>query len=685
MSNNSNNDNTSKSSGRKKGDFGEPSDDSFRNYMTNKIDKQREQFGLVIPPPPPPPSPPPTIKAPPPKILKKTKFTNKSINTTAKRTHNSSSINDDNNNINDKVIVEKKSVRFHQNVEVEGVAQVLENLKRRHSSSSGTNGGKRRVGRSSSSSARSSSKRRRRKSSQQDNIESSSGSTEFTSILGVLDSLQKKHDSITQRNRRSSISSQEYRTDDTDDAIEDDDSELVKKKKESPRCKGKSLEGLDNELCQRQEESSLLSEIESAESPSQPIEVVNTNKPSTPKLKSGHRPDLFFTGVVVLVNGHTNPDATTLMRLLHKHGGDLEKYETQRVTHIIAEQLSAAKANLYKRQKKPIPVCRPEWITVSVDQGKLLPFGDYLLDDVVDKESTGTKSVKSFFNTTKPSEESFKDDANNKAGDDRKMSPKKYSDSTVTSNKWRDRLPSEASYSLNDKVRTTGNDPNFLASYFANSRLSYIGSFKQRIKPTKKAGCSSPSKVGAHKFVLLVDMDCFFASVVLRKYPQYKDKPVAVGHCHIVRSGSTEEVSAGNTQKNSSSELSTCNYIARNRGVRKGMFLGDAIVQCPDLVVLPYDFLGYEEVSSIVVDHLQSIAEQYNGCVEVVSCDESYVEIHIAPEDCSGSDVFDFVKSLAENIRTDIEKKTECTASIGIGVNKVRYSYMCSLFCLSCF
>ena len=90
-------------------------------------------------------------------------------------------------------------------------------------------------------------------------------------------------------------------------------------------------------------------------------------------------------------------------------------------------------------------------------------------------------------------------------------------------------------------------------------------------------------------------------------------------------------------------------------------------------------------MSGIVVDHLQSIAEQYNGCVEVVSCDESYVEIYIVPEDCSDGDVYDFVKSLAENIRTDIEKKTECTASIGIGVNKVRNSYMCSLFCLSCF
>ena len=114
MSNNSINDNA-RSSGRKKGDFGEPSDDSFRNYMANKIDKQREQFGLVIPPPPPPSPPPNTTKAPPPKkILKKTKFTkpiDKNDATAKQRTHDSSLINNDINNINgQEVVVEKKYI-----------------------------------------------------------------------------------------------------------------------------------------------------------------------------------------------------------------------------------------------------------------------------------------------------------------------------------------------------------------------------------------------------------------------------------------------------------------------------------------------------------------------------------------------------------------------------------------------
>jgi DNA repair protein REV1 len=101
------------------------------------------------------------------------------------------------------------------------------------------------------------------------------------------------------------------------------------------------------------------------------------------------------------------------------------------------------------------------------------------------------------------------------------------------------------------------------------------------------------------------------------------------------------------------------------------MFLGDAIIKCPDLVVLPYDYEGFQEVSGIVADQLQLYAEQYNGCVEQVSCDEAYVEITVDPNDCQQNDIHDFVKSLAEHIRADIVKKTECTASIGIGPNKV--------------
>jgi DNA repair protein REV1 len=115
---------------------------------------------------------------------------------------------------------------------------------------------------------------------------------------------------------------------------------------------------------------------------------------------------------------------------------------------------------------------------------------------------------------------------------------------------------------------------------FSNSRLSYIGSFKQRVKSTEMATSRKP-KAGSKRFVLLVDMDCFFASVALKNFPEYKNCPVAVGHSPTVElkytnANQNKATSPPKALHNSSSELSTCNYIARQYGVKKGMFLGDA-------------------------------------------------------------------------------------------------------------
>jgi hypothetical protein len=481
----------------------EPADDGFRNYMARKIELQRKQFGLVIPPPPPPPTsePPPILLKPPTACTSKTKD------------HALEKITDVDPTKKKKKI---KSVRFHENVEIEGVSQVLKVLQRKHN-----------VEKS----------KKRKLQSPPSNLDNETGKfdNESDTILGVLNDLQKRHGASTSKKKRRSKSSIDR----------------------------SSLDGMESTL----EEVSI--EGESCHPQEQSPQHLKT-----PQIEPGrtltYRPDLFFTGVVVLVNGHTSPDTTTIMRLLHKHGGDLEKYETARVTHIIAEQLSVAKANIYKSQQKPTPVCRPEWITKSVECGKLLPFADYLLDNVRNANAIGTKSVKSFFGTKTPPADAHelidntlspKNDMNVGSTDERK-----------SKNRWQDTHPSETNYHLNGQVRTVGNDPNFLESYFSSSRLSYIGSFKQRVKHTKQAASSSKLSAGSTRFVLLVDMDCFFASVALRKYPQYVDKPVAVGHSsHVDRPNTTLNTSR---MKNSSSELSTCNYNARKCGIRKGMFLG---------------------------------------------------------------------------------------------------------------
>ena len=498
------------------------------------------------------------------------------------------------------------------------------------------------------------------------------------------------------------------------------------------------------------------------------------------------RADLFLRGICIMVNGHTNPDNDTLRRMLHKYGGDLETYETTRITHIIATHLSFAKAKIYKKQRNPIPVVKPDWIVDCVQQQRLLPHGPYLLDEVKDKGST---SVKTFFQgspkqkgTTTESppppmfacstEEEYGGDdeltqLDSPAGKtalllhtqlhDRVESPltdsfpenfllatsKNPSDVTLYQDQHEEPVmdlfekqpmsaskdPNEpvladsfqdahnvllehqsgvASYQaeqvkqselfeqpvaesddpkmmqahressvlltgktdskyIHGKLRSTGTDPDFLESFFHNSRLSFIGSYKQRARtsPLRKAANNKALLDSAHhRFVLHVDMDCFFAAVVLRNFPQHRNKPVAISH-HGNKDGSSTKVS-----KTSSSECATCNYEARTYGIKKGMYLGRARELCPSLIVLQYDFEGYEQVSEQVVDILYRYAAEYEGAVEQVSCDEAYMELQLVKGHVDEK-VYEDVKEIAERIRQEIFSTTECTATIGIGANKL--------------
>ena len=69
--------------------------------------------------------------------------------------------------------------------------------------------------------------------------------------------------------------------------------------------------------------------------------------------------DLFFAGAVILGNDSISINATNLMRLLHKHDGDLEKYKSWLHNHALdcrTKQLSVTNDNVYKRQKNLIPI-----------------------------------------------------------------------------------------------------------------------------------------------------------------------------------------------------------------------------------------------------------------------------------------------------------------------------------------
>jgi nucleotidyltransferase/DNA polymerase involved in DNA repair len=86
-------------------------------------------------------------------------------------------------------------------------------------------------------------------------------------------------------------------------------------------------------------------------------------------------------------------------------------------------------------------------------------------------------------------------------------------------------------------------------------------------------------------------------------------------------------------------------------------------------VVLPYNFEAYEDVKEKVADILYRYGAELDGRVNQVSCDESYMELHLpVGPDPSASAAAD-AERLAQSIRREIVDATDCTASIGVAKN----------------
>ena len=168
----------------------------------------------------------------------------------------------------------------------------------------------------------------------------------------------------------------------------------------------------------------------------------------------------------------------------------------------------------------------------------------------------------------------------------------------------------------------TSTCPGFIQQYFLKSRLHHISTWKSnlinfvnQLKQTDVGNgnnsISMRSKADERcRTIMHIDMDCFFASVALRDRPHLIGKPIAVAHSHSSESRS-ESI-------NSSSEIASCNYIARSYGVKNGMFLGSALALCSELVVLPYEFDKYDSCSK----SLYRVIINHSNYVQAVSCDE---------------------------------------------------------------
>lgn len=86
-----------------------------------------------------------------------------------------------------------------------------------------------------------------------------------------------------------------------------------------------------------------------------------------------------FRGVVVHVNGYTQPSLSDLHNLIVSHGGGFLQYLDGKtaVTHVVASHLTPKKTVEFARYR----IVKPAWVVDSVKAGRLLPWDSYRLVD----------------------------------------------------------------------------------------------------------------------------------------------------------------------------------------------------------------------------------------------------------------------------------------------------------------
>ncbi|GAM54576.1 DNA polymerase IV [Vibrio ishigakensis] len=139
--------------------------------------------------------------------------------------------------------------------------------------------------------------------------------------------------------------------------------------------------------------------------------------------------------------------------------------------------------------------------------------------------------------------------------------------------------------------------------------------------------------------IIHIDMDCFYAAVEMRDFPQYRGRPLAVG---------------GNEAQRG--VLSTCNYEARKFGIRSAMPTAQAKKLCPQLLVVPGRMQVYKDVSA----QIRAIFARYTKIIEPLSLDEAYLDVTECTQHKGSATL------IAEAIRKDILDETGLTASAGV-------------------
>ncbi|MEZ5447420.1 MAG: DNA polymerase IV [Gammaproteobacteria bacterium] len=165
---------------------------------------------------------------------------------------------------------------------------------------------------------------------------------------------------------------------------------------------------------------------------------------------------------------------------------------------------------------------------------------------------------------------------------------------------------------------------------------------------------------GARRIAHL-DMDAFYASVELLRYPELRGMPVVIAG----RGDREPIVSADGTRRFARLReyvgrgvVTTATYEARALGVHSGMGVMKAARLAPDAILLPVDFDAYRRYSRLFKTAVAAIAPR----IEDRGIDEIYLDLSDLPGE---------TLALARRIKEAVRAATGLSCSIGVTPNKL--------------
>jgi len=188
--------------------------------------------------------------------------------------------------------------------------------------------------------------------------------------------------------------------------------------------------------------------------------------------------------------------------------------------------------------------------------------------------------------------------------------------------------------------------------------------------------------VAPHRLIAHLDMDAFYASVELLRYPELRGRAVAIGGGR--RHAPQESIDPATGQRTRTfatladyagrGVITTATYEARALGLHSAMGLMKAAALAPEAILLPIDFDAYRRYSHMFKAAVRTIATE----IEDRGIDEIYIDLtDVGPPAPMGrvaepeNDRWLRARDVGKAIKRAVRAATGLTCSIAIARNKL--------------